>query len=491
MNRERAYAVAGSEYLKLGLILGLAFYVAFIPHQNYLYAIHVDEWVHMAYSRALMSSGNVVFAEPFSTGKVAGLSPGLEAGFHLFWGVFQCISGISWMTIFRYFPGVIFMMTVLSVYVLGRRMGFGWEAALFTCLIPTTVGIMGPAFLVPVSLGLLFIVLSVFLVFYFQTVWSYILLFIFTCFLLATHAPEAVGIVLILFPYFLLNIRGNTRHSAGVAVALLLPFFAVFPWISHMLLPTFRSLFSPQAIPTFINWPQVLEVYGYLPAGLCVLGIFLLVRRGENKDYGLALGFLALLVMLMVYIRLHYGVGIMYDRGLMYAMLMMGILAGAGLAWVRKIEFLKLPLMGKVRDSSVPHFFIRNGGNLLCAVLVVVTLVLAIPARRSEPYYHMIETEDYDAFAWVRDNVGPDYEEAVLAPWKATAFTAITGKRVYTRIHAYPMEKDYAADNFLTEGCSDSDFLRENGISIVYTAGGCNNPELLEVRDGVYLLEER
>lgn len=51
------------------------------------------------------------------------------------------------MVIFRYFPGIVFLMIVLSVYILGRREGFGWGAALFTCLIPTTVGIMGPAFL--------------------------------------------------------------------------------------------------------------------------------------------------------------------------------------------------------------------------------------------------------------------------------------------------------------------------------------------------------
>jgi len=69
------------DYLILLPILGLAFYIAFIPHQNYPYPLHVDEWVHLGYSKMLMGAGSVTF-------------PGsalLEAGFHLFWGVFRLL----------------------------------------------------------------------------------------------------------------------------------------------------------------------------------------------------------------------------------------------------------------------------------------------------------------------------------------------------------------------------------------------------------------
>ncbi len=150
MSWQNIWRLARSDYLKLVPILALAFYIAFIPHQNYPYPVHIDEWVHLAYSEAMLQAGSTTFIDPFLGQSISGLSSNLEAGFHLFWGVFQQISGISWLTIFRYFPGVIFMITVLSVYVMARREGFGWEAALSTCLILTTVGILGPAFLVPV-----------------------------------------------------------------------------------------------------------------------------------------------------------------------------------------------------------------------------------------------------------------------------------------------------------------------------------------------------
>ncbi len=142
-----------SDYVKLVPILALAFYMAFIPHQNYPYPVHIDEWVHLAFSKALLRAHDTTFIDPFLGQVTVTLSSNLERGFQLFWGVFHQISGLSWMTIIRFFPSIVFMMTVLSVYVLARRQGFGWEAALFTCLIPTTVGIMGPAFFIPVAMG--------------------------------------------------------------------------------------------------------------------------------------------------------------------------------------------------------------------------------------------------------------------------------------------------------------------------------------------------
>jgi len=484
MSWQSIWQLAKADYWKLLPILGLAFYIAFIPHQNYPYPVHIDEWVHLARSEAMIQAGSTTFIDPFLGQATSGLSSNLEAGFHLFWGVFQQISGISWLTIFRYFPGVIFMLTVLSVYVMAKREGFGWEAALFTCLILTTVGILGPAFLVPVAMGLLFIPLSLFLAFNFRTWWSYLVLFIFTCFLLSIHAPTAVGLVIILIPYILLNLKGNFKHSLWIILAMAIPFLAPFPWIFKMLLPTAMSLFSPQPVPTWIELPRIIQDYGYIPIGFCLLGTFLLVIRGGKKNYGLISGLLALLVMLVTFYTFHYGLHIMYTRGLMYMMLMLGIIAGAGLMGVRTIG-----LPSKLTVWLRP-FLSRNVGNILCLVLIGVTLAVCIPDRQGTPYYHMIDEEDYQAFVFIRDNVNDNYEKAILDPWKATAFTAITQKTIYTRIHAYPMPSDIEAYEFLRDGSTDTTFLRENGISIVYSQWSCDNPDLVEVRKNVYLLKE-
>ena len=115
---------------------------------------------------------------------------------------------------------------------------------------------------------------------------------------------------------------------------------------------------------------------------------------------------------------------------------------------------------------------------------------MVIPVRQDTPYYHMIDEEDYEAFVWIKDNVGKGYSIAILYPWKATAFTAITGKNIYSRIHNYPTERDKKAKAFLDDGCTDTNFLRKNGVSIVYSQKECDNPDLVEVRENVYLLKK-
>ena len=85
-------------------VMALAFYLAFIPHQDYPYPVHIDEWVHLANAEAIMKAGTVAYTEPFLGLGTFGPGNNLELGFQLFWGVFQRISGLDWMTIFRFFP---------------------------------------------------------------------------------------------------------------------------------------------------------------------------------------------------------------------------------------------------------------------------------------------------------------------------------------------------------------------------------------------------
>jgi len=113
MTLTNVHKVLKPDYLMLLLIMTLAFYIAYIPQLNYPYPLHVDEWLHIAYANTTLQADNIT-----------GLGSNLEAGFHLFWGVFHEISSISWITIARYFPGIVFIITVLSVYILAHREGF-------------------------------------------------------------------------------------------------------------------------------------------------------------------------------------------------------------------------------------------------------------------------------------------------------------------------------------------------------------------------------
>jgi hypothetical protein len=232
----------------------------------------------------------------------------------------------------------------------------------------------------------------------------------------------------------------------------------------------------------WIDIPRVIYTYGVIPVGLCLLGVFLLTMRGGRKNYSLVLAMLAMLAMLATYFSLHYGIHILYVRGLMYLMLVMSIIAGAGLAG---FNLLKIP--GNI--IRIPPGLAAKTGHIFSLVIVVVILAMAIPARQDIPYYHMIDHEDYETFVWIRDNLGSDYQKAVLDPWKATAFTAITGKAIYTRIHEYPKTSDLFVYDFLEEGSNNTGFLRENGITLVYSRQPVDNPDLKEIREFVYVLK--
>ena len=485
MNRQNIHLALKSDYSKLPLILALAFFLAFIPHYDYPYLVHLDEWMHLTRFEALLQAQSITFIDPLYGGPEPALVVQMETGFYLFWAVFYKISGIPWLTIFKYFPGIIFVITVLSVYILARRQGFGWEAAFFCCLIPTTVGILGPGFLVPVALGLLFIPLSLFVAFNLKSGWAYAVLFIFNCFLLSMHAATAVGLVIILIPYILLNVKGKFKHSLGITLALVIPFLLLFSRIFELLLPTLKSLFSPQPLLSYVSVPPIIPTYGYLPVMFCLLGASILAIRGGKKDHSLVLSFLALLAMLAIYFTAHYGLAIVYYRGLLYMMLMMSIVAGAGLMGLKNVTMLT-----KLADQLKVPVIVNNVGTILCLIFISLILAISIPYHMGISYYHMIDEKDYEAFTWIRENVGDEYEKGILDPWKATAFTAITGKPGWARIGPYPHAGSKRAYEFLEEGCIDTALLREKGISIVYTQGECYNPDLVKVRENIYLLEE-
>jgi len=473
-----------SELVRLLPILTLACYFALIPHLDDDYPVHVDEWAHLTYTKTLQEAESIDFTEPFPTSLYPTDVQDPEIGYHVFLSMFQDITGISWLTFFKYFPSIIFMIIVLSVYILGRREGYGWPAALAACLIPTSVGILGPAFMVPMSVGLLFIPLCLFLAFYFRTWTSYLLLFIFTSFLLVLHPPTSIGLLIIFIPYILLNLKSNARHSLKTAMAIGAPFLALLILFFNSLLDEAKQLLDEQSLEWFVSYPDVLETYGYIPVALAFLGIIVLAVRGTIKNFGVILGMFALIAVLLVFFRLHYGSPLWYNRGLTYLLLMMSILTGAGLQWV-KSKGLPIKSDGKVRS-----FLARKSGAIIYACLILIIVAIAIPIRLDTGYYHMIDDDEYERFVWIRDNIDESHETAALDPWKATALVALGDIGVVSRIQSHQAYVAEITEEFLNDSCENTKFLRDYKVSLIYNPSDCNNPDLVEISEHIYILRE-
>jgi hypothetical protein len=93
---------------------------------------------------------------------------------------------------------------------------------------------------------------------------------------------------------------------------------------------------------------------------------------------------------------------------------------------------------------------------------------------------------------WIHDNLCRGYARALLDPKFGRPFAAITGRQVYAAIPltAYPVRPPAVdeARQVLQDGVPDAAWLREHGLSIVYSTKSLSNPELVRVHDRVYVL---
>lgn len=470
------------EYFLLIFILALSVYITWIPRQSVILPVHLDEWFHMACARQILTQGTLVdMTDPFFGGQ-PWLFQFAERGFHLLLGIVHLISGLDWPLIFRYIPSVIFVMIILATYIMGKRQGFGLESAFFVSLLPTTVGILGPAFLVPVATGLLFIPLSLLIVHNIDNWKGSIVLALFIFFLLSTHAYTAVAVVMICSPYLLLHIKEDWKSSVRFSLALFLPFLISYPLASQYLNPILAGILDPHEISLYIDFPWLIDSLGYIPLGLCLFGIFFIGIRPNRRNLGLLFGFLIFLMLLVIYYQFHYGITGLYERGLRYVLLIANIIAGIGLAALRQINLNLLSF------NRIPHRITKYAPITLAGILIILVVITVVPQRQSTQFYQMIDECDYQAFCWIKDTYEIHDIKALIDPWKGTAFTAVTGLRVTSRIIMAPTKIDYEIYEFLNNECRDTAFLIDNDISLVYTRQRCINPDLVKVHDNVYIV---
>ncbi len=494
-------AGGAARLLALGIIMGFAFYTSLIPRLDYSYPLHTDEWTHFAEARTIATEGTIPFFDPVTgedrsdpVTEETRSSPHFEVGYHLFLAEFQLVTGLPWLDIFRYLPSAVFALAALSAYTFGNRRGFGLEAALFASLVPTTVRFLGPAFAVPVALGLFFVPLVLFLV---SNYWASkglpVLLLLLLSFLFIAHVPTALfaGLIIVVYGLFQTLRRALTRrpmrrralaHLAtvlGVAALSSLPLLAYNNWLVG------EAVAEPLPRELLVSPGGIIPRLGYLPYPLFVLGLALLARSGRRTDRAL----LVTTVLVASYTFLHYEFGVgnaaLYSRSILYLSLLVLLIAGLATSGVRRW----LATLLSPRWAGGASF---AAAGLVLVAIMLPSLGLNLQSRYEEDYYRRIGDTEYEDFVWVRDNLCSGYERALTDPRFGRAFAAITGRHAYAAIPATaapvrPPEVE-EAKLVLRDGVPDADWLRERGVSIVYSTRRVENSELVQVHDRVYVL---
>lgn len=440
------------------LFMLLAIFLNFLPRINYNYPLHADEYVHYQYANHLSSNSALYFGQQYRSN--------LEAGFHYLLATLNSF-GAPYLFIFRYLSILITTAICLFVFILTRRI-WNERAALFSVLfislLQSSAALLGPAFVIPLSIGLILILAGLYLIKIKSDCWFLIL-----ASLLIIHPPSALAFFLLANIAFLIN---RKNYSKNLLLELLAGVIA-FPLYWNILLEkgaetidylSFTIISSPLFIPAFIGWFEVFII---------LIGVYASLIK---KDYSFTFYSIALLLFAFIFYQLKLEIFIPYARVLIYLFVIFSVLFGIGCDNIVKINSKQ-----KIR-------------NILAVILFSAVLILAIPAKleSNRHFYHLIDNKDYQSFEWIKQNSNPN-QSAILDPWKANAFTPIAERQVYSRIMQGPNNFSEARNKeiylFFKNNCTDADFLSRNNISIVY--GVCNSTRLNEVYPNVYLFSDR
>ncbi|MBI4232831.1 MAG: hypothetical protein HY686_00115 [Chloroflexi bacterium] len=482
------------EIAALLAILALGFYVAMAPHLRYPYPLHVDEWEHFTYASFLAREGHLNYPGPFPIWGVTHPEP----AFHVFLAQLHLVSGIPWLWLFQVFPGVLYVIIILAAYAIGRAEGVGLQAAFFSALLPSTLRLLGPTFLVPSTLALLMLLTQVLLL---RRLLRHFSLPVFIAsqlviiFVVVLHPPAAAVLVMLTFLSMGLNALVHPRRvllRLGMALLTLIPplaaLGALYLWDPSKVRDALSALPSSGTTPFGREiFPMALR-YGYIPTALAILGVGWVVVRGAWEWYPPAIVVLVMITFIRaIYPRwLPTALEPLYERGWLFTLILMGIFAGLGLrAATGALRWMAARLRGKAAVGQALAW-------LLVAGLAVPAAWHTVQDRRAEEYYFLMEPKVYQDFIWVAERVPERYTLALLSPERAWVFPPFARRSVYA-VTKWPYidGKAKVTQEVLEQGVTDTGALITRGIRIVYTSIPLRNEDLIRVRDRLYLLPEK
>lgn len=464
------------------LIMILSIVLTYYPHINYTFLLHVDEWYHIAVAQKIATSVSIPASSVYLKG-IPFVDP--EVGYHvllavIYWALHP--SATQWI----YLPVILEAIAVLSVFFfvykfLGEREAL--VASLLVALLPTNVTIGGPVFLIPENLGLIFIPIA--LVFAFRLtkikpIYNYIGLFAVAVFLLYSHPPTALVLLIILFFYCLFLFVSKVNKDRKLALQL----FLVVLLAVIVAIPNYIAYLSNRGVggvvfglPVTVG--PVFVVYGVLQTLFFLGGIYLFVREKEISKEVLSLLVTVIVLLMFIFLFIYFNINYLlpYQRTFMPLFLIMSIFASYG--------YVSLLRLNKKRGIQI--------GSILFAIALVATIYFSVHLDLTTPYYHLITSQDYSNFLYIKSHYAPNSIAILSNPFTARAFTPITGMYVYS-VEPFGPSASYSillnnTNSFFAGNCSDSAFLRDNNISIVYTNTTCINSNLTLVHNETYILK--
>jgi hypothetical protein len=462
------------------LALSTAFYMGLIPKLDYAYLLHVDEWIHMDSAKRVLEEQGV------------GSPPHYEAGYHILLVELHALTGLDWFQLFRWLPPVFFTVTVLLTYLVGQRFGCGLESAFLATMVPTTIRFLGPAFGVPVALGMLAVPLCLYLFlspnFGLRGALLGSLVLFFVGITHPTSALLLAAILVIIAGWTVLGNRGNRQGIVLGALGLLsiaLPATVMLLWRQDQVVRVLKSLLEVGSPTALSPIPDAVDKFGVLPAALGALGAFSLGLGGSWRCYAVVTAALMIGGVIFAHDRTLLGFQSLADRGWLHFMLLVALMGGYGLAKLRE----GFQQAGTRLNLAV----LRSLGVLVAGTLLTVAVVLGVRGHKAEFYYRLVDDATIADFQWATEQLAPGKRVAVLRTDLAYAYRALTRGPVQAT-ESFPFLNDQGrqAMKFLFEGGNrpkpENLSWRSHNIGLIYAPHWVDGaPFFDEPRQGVFI----
>ncbi len=217
-------------------------------------------------------------------------------------------------------------------------------------------------------------------------------------------------------------------------------------------------------------------IYGILPTIFFIIGFYFLTKAEKKETWCLLLTSIVLVLNVFLFTRSSSSYIMPYQRTHIPLFLLMSIIASHG--------YMKLLGIRKP---------IQKLGVILIATCLIATTGIAIDRNIDTSYYHLIDNKDYESFLWIKEN-SPTSATILSDPWKARALAPVAERRIYAVMPFGPVEEQMKlvnnANNFFAENCTNTTFLIENNITVVYGRGNCQIQGLIQVKENIYFLKQ-
>ena len=498
-------------------ILLFSFWAGMEPHWDYRYPLHVDEWFAIGYAQSTLHAGSLQYPNPYGGGEV---SFNFEMGFHLLLGFLKTLTGLPWMGLYRVAPGVLLALLAFLTYALGRRGRFGWAAALFVPLIPTSIRTLGPAFVVPVCAAMLFIPVTLLLLHTMDEktrgkfLWLLLLLIGGTIFVHATTEGVVTALAVLYLASFVVEALARRRYREGanlvlaIGVRMLIPAIILGVWLPSLTKTVLTQSVSGDSSTLDLLGVQTgfREAFGIVAVAISLAGLFLFMARGE---YGLRSFVLPVFTGLLLAFQVvlfpvhHLGPAVLYERGWSYLGLLLVIFAGYAVAfYFRSVPAIARAVATRLRRLPTGWVVVPLWCGGIALVLLALTTGLVTNKERQwyARYYHVIDAAIFADFRWIGQHTASGQTVALGEPSMAWAYPPIAGpgEKVLEAVAApYTSGQADRMRSMIASGEADVPWLRSKGVSVLYTCTP-SNPKcaeltgdgLFKVRRGVYLVAD-